>query len=102
MVEAAAQLLYFPDSPSLGEEEEEEEEAEEEVEKQREMATTRKAGDHREQDHREQLRTVDGMPRRTASACTAQALEPCQSTYYKRHRHSLSSLGLYTNDYWLG
>lgn len=51
-----------------------------EVEKQREMATTRKAGDHREQDRREQFRTVDDKLRSAASAYTAQALEPCLLT----------------------
>ncbi len=76
---AAAHVLCSPDSPSSGEEEEEAEN-EVEVEKQREMATTRKAGDHREQDRREQFHTVDDMLRRTASAYTAQALEPCLLT----------------------
>lgn len=74
---AAAHVLCSPDSPSSGEEEAENEV---EVEKQREMATTRKAGDHREQDRREQFHTVDDMLRRTASAYTAQALEPCLLT----------------------
>lgn len=79
MFKAAAQVLCFSNSPSSGEEEEEEEaENEVEVEKQREMATTRKAGDHREQDRMEPFHTVD--ERRTASACTAQALEPCLLT----------------------
>ncbi len=94
MFEAAAQVLCFSNSPSSGEEEEEAEN-EVEVEKQREMATTRKAGDHREQDR-------DDALRQTASACTAQALEPWLVTYHKHHRRSLSSLGLYTDGSWLG
>jgi len=73
MFEAAAQVLCFSNSPSSGEEEEEAEN-EVEVEKQREMATTRKAGDHREQDRREQFRTVDDKLRSAASAYTAQSL----------------------------
>ena len=73
MFKAAAQVLCFSNSPSSGEEEAENEV---EVEKQREMATTRKAGDHREQDRMEPFHTVDDVLRRTASACTAQALEP--------------------------
>ncbi len=85
MFKAAAQVLCFSNSPSSGEEEEAGNDVEVEVEKQREMATTRKAGDHREQDRREQFRreqfhTVDDMLRRTASACMAQALEPCLLT----------------------
>ncbi len=101
MSKAAAQVLCFTNSPSSGEEEEEAEN-EVEVEKQREMATDRKAGDHREQDRREQFHMVDDVLRRTASACTAQALEPCLLTYHKHHRRSLSSLGLYRNGSWLG
>jgi len=101
MSKAAAQVLCFTNSPSSGEEEEEAEN-EVEVEKQREMATTRKAGDHREQDRREHFHTADDALRQTASACTAQALEPWLVTYHKHHRRSLSSLGLYTDGSWLG
>ena len=81
LFKAAAHVLCSLDSPSSGEEgEEAENEVEVEVEKQREMATTRKAGDHREQDRREQFRTVDDKLRSAASAYTAQALEPCLLT----------------------
>jgi len=96
LFKAAAHVLCSLDSPPSGEEgEEAENEVEVEVEKQREMATTRKAGDHREQDR-------DDALRQTASACTAQALEPWLVTYHKHHRRSLSSLGLYTDGSWLG